>query len=149
MKQRRHPQFLPIASVRLAVTQPDRKLHYILQQAAASLGIGAAITVASWRMLPASEPTLAASATTVIAAPILGWRSVLLFGSWPAISCLTISVCTSINATAAHREEQSAKRLHDTNPNVIVAIRTQGGIHVARVNRGGVSRPDQPHRRGG
>ncbi len=32
---------------------------------------GAAITVASWRMLPASEPTLAASATTVIAAPIL------------------------------------------------------------------------------
>ena len=35
------------------------------------LRTGAAITVASWRMLPASEPTLAASATTVIATPIL------------------------------------------------------------------------------
>ena len=32
---------------------------------------GAEITAASWRMLPASEPTLAASATTVIAAPIV------------------------------------------------------------------------------
>ncbi len=30
--------------------------------------------VASWRMLPASEPTLAASATTVIAAPALKGR---------------------------------------------------------------------------
>ena len=55
----------------------------------------------------------------------LGWLSVLLLGSWPAISCLTNSVCTSINATAAHREEQGAKRLRDTNPKVIVAIWTQ------------------------
>ena len=36
---------------------------------------GATITVPSWRMLPASEPTLAASATTVIAAPILSPRT--------------------------------------------------------------------------
>ncbi len=50
------------------------------------LRIGAAITVASWRMLPASEPTLAASATTVTAAPILkigrplGWHSIAPLG---------------------------------------------------------------------
>ena len=36
-----------------------------------SVWTGAAITGPSWRMLPASQPTLAASATTVIAAPIL------------------------------------------------------------------------------
>jgi len=36
-----------------------------------SLRTGASTNVPSWRMLPASEPTLAASATTAIAAPIL------------------------------------------------------------------------------
>ncbi len=40
-----------------------------------SVWTGAAITVPSWRMLPASQPTLAASATTVIAAPILSPRT--------------------------------------------------------------------------
>jgi len=73
------------------MTQPDRKLRYISQQATASLG----------------------------------WLSFLLLGSWTAISCLTISVCTSINATAAHREKLGAKRPHDTNPKVIAAIWTQ------------------------
>ena len=91
MKRRRHPQFLPIASVRLAVTQPDRKLHYISQQTTTSLS----------------------------------QLSGLLLGARPAISALTISVCTSTNATAAHPEGQGAKRLRDTNPKVIVAIWTQ------------------------
>ncbi len=43
----------------------------VLVAARRGIRIGASITVASWRMLPASEPTLAASATTVISAPVL------------------------------------------------------------------------------
>ncbi len=41
-----------------------------LQMAADEPRTGAPISVPSWRMLPASEPTLAASATTVISAPV-------------------------------------------------------------------------------
>ena len=40
---------------------------------------GATITVPSWRMRPASEPTLATSATTVIAAPFLSETLTLRF----------------------------------------------------------------------
>ncbi len=39
------------------------------------LRTGAPISVPSWRKLPASEPTLAASATTVISAPVLSSRN--------------------------------------------------------------------------
>ncbi len=91
MKPQPHPRFTPIASVRLAATQSERKLRYISQQATASVG----------------------------------QLSGLLLGSCPVISCLTISACTFVHATAAHREELRAKRLRDTNPKVIVAIWTQ------------------------
>ena len=48
---------------------------WVVEVRLSSVRTGAVITVAPWRMLPASEPTLAASATTVIAATILSRTS--------------------------------------------------------------------------
>ena len=59
----------------------DMKGNLLMQVALfcwyADLRTGAPISVASWWMLPGSELTLAASATTVISAPVLMLRAVM------------------------------------------------------------------------
>ena len=64
--------------------------------ATVTLGAGASTGVPSWRMLPASEPTLAASATTVIPAPVLSGKTVRISGACKGAAMIAPNMATML-----------------------------------------------------